>query len=165
MDSIDLIRANLRQSEEIVLSRIEEMRDHAMVCPTPRGGCHTLWILGHLAYIEGFVIHGFMLGEANPLHAWEAVFDGADVSHDAADYPPFDRVLGDCRAARARTIDLLGTFSEADLDQPARNVPAGAERLFETYRHCLQYVADHWYMHRGQLADARRAAGIERMWF
>ena len=24
----------------------------------------------------------------------------------------------------------------------------------------LQYVADHWYVHRGQLADARRADGL-----
>ena len=42
--------------------------------------------------------------------------------------------------------------------------PAGFEHTFGTYRLCLQYAADHWYMHRGQLADARRAAGLERMW-
>jgi hypothetical protein len=29
----------------------------------------------------------------------------------------------------------------------------------------LQYTSDHWFMHRGQLADARRAAGLHRMWF
>jgi len=44
------------------------------------------------------------------------------------------------------------------------NVPAGFEDTFGTYRLCLQYVADHWYMHRGHLADTRRAAGVERMW-
>jgi hypothetical protein len=43
-------------------------------------------------------------------------------------------------------------------------VPDGFEETFGTYRRCLQYVADHWYMHRGQLADARRAAGLGRMW-
>jgi hypothetical protein len=43
-------------------------------------------------------------------------------------------------------------------------VPAGFEATFGTYRLCLQYAADHWYMHRGQLADARRTAGLERMW-
>jgi hypothetical protein len=42
--------------------------------------------------------------------------------------------------------------------------PAGFEDTFGTRRLCLQYAADHWYMHRGQLADARRAAGLERMW-
>jgi hypothetical protein len=44
------------------------------------------------------------------------------------------------------------------------NVPAGFEDTFGTYRLCLQYVADHWYTHRGHLADTRRAAGVERMW-
>ena len=44
--------------------------------PTPKGGCHTLWVLGHLAYIEALVVHGFMLGERNPLAEWEELFDG-----------------------------------------------------------------------------------------
>lgn len=57
MLSIDLIRENLKRSEDIVLSRIEDMRDHCVVFPSPGGGCHTLWILGHLAYIECLVIH------------------------------------------------------------------------------------------------------------
>ena len=60
MDSIYLIRENLQWSEEIVLSRIEEMRDHCMVPPSSKGGCHTLWVLGHLAYIEAIVIRTFM---------------------------------------------------------------------------------------------------------
>ena len=67
MQSIHLIRENLVRSEEIVLSSIEEMREHCVVLPTPRGGCHTLWVIGHLAYIEALVIRKFMLGEPNPL--------------------------------------------------------------------------------------------------
>lgn len=49
MQSIDLIRDNLKKSEERVLARVEEMRDHSLVFPTPNGGGHTLWVLGHLA--------------------------------------------------------------------------------------------------------------------
>jgi hypothetical protein len=65
MQSIDLVRDNLTKSRDRVLARIEDMREHPVVFPTPNGGNHTL---------------------------------------------------------------------------------------------------DHWHMHRGHLADARRAAGIERMW-
>lgn len=165
MDSIVLIKENLKQSEEIVLSRIEEMREHCMVPPTPNGGCHTLWVLGHLAYIEGLVIHGFMLGEPNPLADWEELFDGAEVSGDASLFPALDRVLAECRNRRASTVALLDSLSEEDLDRFSASAPKGGEGLFGTYRRCLQYVADHWYMHRGQLADARRAAGVERMWY
>lgn len=164
MDSIDLIRDNLEQSAELVLLRIEDMRDHCMVAPTPRGGCHTLWVLGHLAYIEGQVIRQFMLGEPHPLAEWEQGFDGSEASAHPEDFPPFDEVLRTCRDLRRRTLEVLGSLREGDLGAESVAAPAGYERLFGTRRRCFQFVADHWYMHRGQLADARRAAGLERMW-
>jgi hypothetical protein len=132
--------------------------------PTPRGGAHTLWVLGHLAYIEDLVIHRFMLGHANTLASWEPVFDGDDVSSDVSVFPPFDEVLATCREVRASTLALVGTFAEHTLDLPSAHVPPGYDDTFGTYRQCLQYTADHWYMHRGHLADARRAAGVARMW-
>ena len=65
MRSIDLIRDNLRKSADRVLARVEDMREHGVVFPTSNGGCHTLWVLGHLAYIEALVVRRFMLGEQN----------------------------------------------------------------------------------------------------
>ncbi len=164
MESIDLIRDNLTRSRDRVLTRIDDMRAHAVVFPTPNGGGHTLWVLGHLAFIEGLVIRTFMHGEPNPLAEWADLFDGASISGDSSRYPPFDEVLATCRAMRAATMTLLDTLSEADLDTVSANTPKGYADTFGTYRLCLQYVADHWYMHRGQLADARRAAGVDRMW-
>lgn len=165
MQTIDLIRENLGRSEEIVLARIEDMRDHCLVFPTPRGGCHTLWILGHLACVESLVVRDFMLGEENPLAHWQEPFDGAEVSGEAERFPSFDEVLAECRRVRAATNTLLDSLSEDDLDRVSARVPQGVEHLFGTYRRCLQYAADHWFMHRGQLADARRAAGVDRMWY
>ena len=165
MNSIELIRENLDRSEEIVLSRIEEMREHCLVFPTPQGGCHTLWLLGHLAYIESLVIHDFMLGQTNPLSDWEPLFDGDSVSGVANDYPSFDDVLADCRRVREQTKARLNSLEESDLDTRSANVPETVTHLFGTYRRCFQYASDHWLMHRGQFADARRAAGIERMWY
>jgi hypothetical protein len=164
LESIDLIRDNLKKSHDRVLARVEEMREHCVVFPTRNGGCHTLWALGHLAYIETLVVRTFMLGEGNPLAQWEETFDGADTSGDISQFPPFDDVLAKCREVREATIALLDSLSEDDLDKMSAKVPEGFEDTFGTYRLCLQYVADHWYMHRGQLADARRAAGLGRMW-
>jgi len=164
MQSIDLIRENLKKSSDRVLLRIEEMRDHSIVFPTPKGGCHTLWVLGHLAYIEGLVINQFMLGEANPLADWAALFDGSEVSGELSHFPPFEEVLARCRDMRSRTLTLIDSLTEEDLDKESAHTPEGYEETFGTYRHCLQYVADHWYMHRGHLADARRASGVDRMW-
>jgi len=164
MQSIDLIRDNLMKSRDRALAHVEDMRDHCVVFPTPKGGGHSLWVLGHLAYIEDLVIRKFMLGQDNPLATWEETFDGADVSGDVNIYPGFDDVLAKCREMRESTLAVLDSLSEKDLDQRSANVPKGYEDTFGTYRLCLQYVADHWYMHRGRLADARRAAGLVRMW-
>ena len=65
---------------------------------------------------------------------------------------------------RESTLTLVDSLAEDGLDQARANVPTGFEDTFGTYRLCLQYAADHWYMHRGHLADTRRAAGLERMW-
>ncbi|MEM1183138.1 MAG: DinB family protein, partial [Acidobacteriota bacterium] len=133
--------------------------------PTPNGGGHTLWVLGHLAYIEGLVVRTFMLGETNPLATWEEIFDGAEVPSQAEDFPPFEQALAQCRAMRRSTLELLETLVESDLDRKSAGAPQGFEEIFGTFRRCLQFVSDHGYMHRGQLADARRAAGLGRMWF
>ena len=73
-------------------------------------------------------------------------------------------MLARCREERAATIAALERLTEADLDTVSAKTPKGFEDAFGTWRLCLQYAADHWYMHRGQLADARRAAGVARMW-
>lgn len=164
MNSIELLRLNLVRSTERTLARVGDMRDHALTPPTSRGGGHTLWVLGHLAYVEGLVVRRFLLGEKNPLASWEAIFDGDAVRERAIDHPPFDEVLETCRGMRRQTMDLLDSQSEADLDRASRAAPKGYDDLFGTRRLCLQYAADHWLMHRGQLADARRAAGVDRMW-
>ncbi len=163
MQSINLIHDNLEKSASRVLARVEEMRAHCTVSPTPKGGCHTLWVLGHLAYIEALVVRGFMLTEPNPLGEWKELFDGDEIEDDPSRYPPFEQVLSTCREIRRATIELLGSLSEDDLDKLSPNAPKGHEDTFGSYRLCLQFVSDHWYMHRGQLADARRAAGLARM--
>ena len=165
MNTIDLIRENLKRSEAIVLSKIEDMRDHCMVRPIEECGCHTLWLLGHLAFIESLVIHTFMLGDPNPLDDWEEMFDGNEVSDDVNSYISFDEAILQCRASRSETIALLNSQTETDLDKSSKSCPNNVEHLFGTYRHCFQYVSDHWFMHRGQLANCRLAAGIDQMWY
>ena len=47
------------------------------------------------------------------------------------------------------------------IDLVRENLKKSRERVLA---HVEDHVADHWYMHRGQLADSRRAAGLTRMW-
>ena len=127
MQSIHLLRDNLTKSRDRVLARVEEMREHCTVFPTPKGGGHTLWVLGHLAYIEALVVRRFMLGGENPMAEWAEVFDGADVSGDISRYPPFDQVLARCREVRDSTVVLIDSLSEDDLDRSSAKVPPASK--------------------------------------
>jgi hypothetical protein len=73
MQSIDLIRDNLKRSEEIVLSRVENMRDHCMVFRrSARRLSHTVGAWTPRVH-RTLVICEFMLGEANPMAHWEEI--------------------------------------------------------------------------------------------
>ena len=135
-----------------------------MMCPLANSS-HTLWLLGHLAYIESLVINSIMLGRTNPLEHWKTLFDSAEISTEASQYPTFQEVLSECRSQRMSTFELIESFEEHELDAASQNSPNEALELFGTYRNCFQYTADHWLMHRGQFALARRAAGVTNMWY
>jgi len=51
----DAIKFALSISNGSVLSVIDDMSDAARTFPTPNGGCHPLWVLGHLALVEGMI--------------------------------------------------------------------------------------------------------------
>jgi hypothetical protein len=52
MHTKDAIKFALTLSNGAVLSVIDEMSGAATTFPTPNGGCHPLWVLGHLTLIE-----------------------------------------------------------------------------------------------------------------
>lgn len=159
MKAIDLIRGALQMSAQGTDRIVDGMRDAAMTQPAPAGGNHTLWLLGHLAFIEG-VMRPILLGEPNPVAHWAPLFaTGTTPGDDASKYPPFDEVLAKYRELRAGTLKLLDAFGESGLDRKPANVPPGFEEAMATVGQALVTLALHNMVHYGQVADARRAAG------
>ncbi len=164
MQSKDSLKMNLELTLGVVLPLIEDMKDAPLTFPTRKGGNHPLWVLGHMAYSEGSIIQEMMLGESNPLAEWKEIFgSGVDPVSDAATYPPFDEVLTKCKAAHQANMDLLDSLSEEDLDTKSKGCPEEYAGFFGTYRQCFHMIANHWWMHYGQVADARRADGRKPM--
>lgn len=160
MQSKDLLKMNLEACKGMILPMIEDMKDTPLTFPTPKGGNHPLWVLGHLAYSEGVLIQEMMLGESNPLADWKEIFsNGTEPVADADKYPPFDEVLAKCLEVHQANMALLDSMSEEDLDTASKSCPPEYKGFFGTYRQCFQQIASHWHMHQGQIADARRAAG------
>lgn len=101
-----------------------------------------------------------MLGNSNPLAEWKDIFgDGTEPVDDVEKYPPFDDVMDRCKQMRLATTTLFDSLSEDELDRPTKHCGPAHQRQFGTYGQCFLFIANHWLMHRGQVADARRAAG------
>ena len=161
MTAIELIRWAMRMTDEGTAALVEGMRDAPLTRPTSRGGNHPLWVLGHLAFIEGNVPR-ILLGERNPVEHWGPLFaPGTEPKDDAGAYPPFDEVLRTYRELRARNLRLLDEVGDAGLDRLPAWVPPGFEDAMRTFGHTFLLVALHNMVHYGQVADARRVAGLK----
>jgi hypothetical protein len=159
MHTKDAIKFALTVSNGAVLSVIDEMSGNATTFPTPNGGCHPLWVLGHLTLIEGS-IPAILFGDKNPAAEWQQYFgENTQPVADASTYPPFAEVREKYRQLREQNLKLLESLSEADLDKPTKAPPKGREQEFATYGRSFLTLALHQAMHRGNVTDARRAAG------
>src|SRR4051794_7839141 len=159
MQTKDAIKFALTVSNGAVLSQIDKMSDAPTTFPTPNGGCHPLWVLGHLTIVEG-MIPAVLLGEKHPVAEWQQYFgENTEALSDAAAYPPFAEVRAKYLELRERNLKLLDSLTEQDLDKPSMSPPKGREREFATYGSSFLVLALHQTMHRSHVTDALRAAG------
>ena len=159
MHTKDAIQFAMTVSDGAVLSVIDEMSGAATTFPTPNGGCHPLWVLGHLTLVEG-MIPAVFFGDKNPATDWQQYFgENSETVSDPSAYPPFAEVREKYQQLREQNLKLLESLSEADLDRHTKAPPKGREREFATYGQSFLTLALHQAMHRGNVTDARRAAG------
>jgi hypothetical protein len=155
----DAIRYSLDLADQAVMRSLETIQDAPLTFPTEHGGCHPLWVVGHLAFIEGLT-HEMLGGGGNPVAHWSTIFGPDTVpTADPADYPAFAKVRDQYVQLRKRNLQLLEAMTEADLDKPTPWQPKGLEPFFATYGKALLTTALHQTAHRAQITDAFRAAG------
>jgi hypothetical protein len=159
MHTKEAIKFALTASNRAVLSVIDDMSDAPTTFPTPNGGCHPLWVLGHLTMVEG-MIPVVLFGDKNPVAEWQKYFgEGSEPIDNAGAYPPFAEVREKYLELRERNLKLLESLTEEDLDKPAKAPPKGREQEFSTFGRCFLVLALHQMMHRSHVTDALRAAG------
>jgi hypothetical protein len=160
MKTVDFIRKALDSSFRATMALIDDMKDVPLTFPTPKGGNHPLWVLGHLAWTEGFVIQQVMLGRPNPVAHWNSLFGiGSEASAEASRYPTVEEVRKVFQDLRAETLKALDTMTDDSLDQPTRGCPPEVKEFLGTHAQCFVGLIFNTLHHRGQVADARRAAG------
>lgn len=163
MQTKDLLVTALRQSYGLVMPLLEDLKSAPHVAPTPKGGNHAHWTVGHLVVSEG-QFRAMMRGIPNPVQELKPLFGGGSTPNPVGnDYPDYEDLLAKLVSLRQETMSWLESLDESDLVQASKVVPPGFEPFFGTWRSCLLMQAMHWMNHRGQLADCRHAAGRERM--
>lgn len=99
------------------------------------------------------------IGQSNPLAEWKEIFgQGSQPVNDARQYPAWDEVMAKFEDTRSRTLQLLDSMSDDDLDKSS-HAPEEAKQFFGTIGACLSATLLQFTYHGGQVADARRAAG------
>jgi len=155
----DAIRFSLDLADDAVLKSLVTIDDAPLTFPTENGGCHPLWVLGHLAFVEG-ASYGLLTGQENPAGEWAALFGQDTTATDnVAQYPPIEDVVARYMQLRRKNLQLLDSLTEADLDKRTSWQPKGLEEHLATYGKALLTLALHQMAHRGQITDAIRSAG------
>ena len=165
MKAIELIRWAMELTDEGTARIVADLRENPLTKNTPGGkagdGNHAIWLLGHLAYIEGSIPRS-LFGEPNPVEHWAPLFAaGTQPQADAKVYPSFDEVLTTYRNLRKTNLKRLDEIGEAGLDRVPKNPPPGFEGMMKTFGHTFLLIALHNMVHYGEIADARRVAGYK----
>lgn len=164
MNGVQIIFTSLEFGKQCLLELLNDMKDAPLTYPTSKGGNHPLWVLGHITYSEACIIDEIMLGEEHPFPEWKEIFDiGSEPIDDPSHYPAFDEVLHRFEEVRNRTLTILETLTDDDLEQESKGCPEEYQDMFGTYGKCFVQLTLHPMMHHGQVADARRMAGRRKL--
>jgi len=155
---MNIHRALSQQFELVYMSaaaNLEGMtREQSLSQPDPGGNCAN-WILGHLTNVQNGIMN--LLGESPE---WEsdqlarAGWDPITGQPNAIDWETLrDRFLG----SRERCLAGIAALSETSLTEQVPHPFGGTTSRAEL----LNLLAFHQAYHTGQLAIARRVAGLE----
>ena len=161
MKATDLLKLQMENTKLMTVPLLEDLTDAPLATPTAEGGNHALWIAGHIVYAEAGLTSHMAFGTPNPLEQWKEVFGrGSEPVQDVAHYPvSIPAIVAKWDEVRANSLAKLEELGEDDLDKESANCAPGREAFFGTIGRVFTATAMHPHMHRGQLADIRRALG------
>lgn len=163
----DVIESALNQSYGWSRALAEDLSDAPLAFPTPNGGNHATWVVGHLALARAGLL-SFITGEPNALGNWAPIFGGTSTPVDHADtYPAYGELLKTWEHEHKRSMKLLKQTTPDGLDATPPAVPEAFASVpgMDTVGGVFLFIAMHEMSHRGQLADCRRALGRKPLVF
>ncbi len=141
-----------------VTQMLLEKTDDSLFFKRPFPGAnHPAWIVGHLATTDDLFLS--MLGGRERVLAWDELFNmGSKCLDDASAYPSRAELEGAMKERREAMLAWLSGLSDEELLAP---IEGDLASFASTKAMLMSSMAWHEGTHSGQLAWARRAAGLE----
>ncbi len=153
-----ILSNGLNWSRQCLHDLLKDFPDDKMLFRSTPADCHALWILGHIALSDAWVL-SMITGNENPMgEAFGKAFGyQTDLTEDADDYPAFAEVQTALDEQRQRLLDWVNTATDEQLHAPLDDGGIGfANSPFEAIHKEIWHEG--W--HSGQLSTLRRALGL-----
>jgi hypothetical protein len=129
------------------------------MCVIP-SGCskHALWIMGHLASTDDWLLSEFAKQKSNIPEAWQKLFGmKSAASADANAHPSVDEVRKAMDAAHAGVLKWIGSLTPEQLQTP---MSKEWQAYAPTMGDLAGFFAWHEGYHAGQLSMVRKGLGL-----
>jgi len=115
---------------------------------------HALWLTGHMAWAEDYLVLEVPKGAAVRRKDWDALFDHTSEKLPADQYPSFDEVVSEYRRVHGDVLKRLAALTPGDLARAS----ASGQRWFPTAAHAISHQVTHGHYHLGQFVL------LEKLW-
>lgn len=154
----ELAAQRLESSRGFIFKLVETLSDEQLLVRAGGAGNHALWIMGHLAVSDELLMLPFTGEESGlPENAKERFAAGSQPSERREDYPSREELLGYLDKTRKRTI-AWGLSLRGDALWNA--APEEVAVIAPNAASALHTLAEHDYLHAGQLATIRASLGM-----
>ncbi len=147
---------NLRHARHLVTGLTPEQ------CVAQPAGLinHVCWTIGHLATATDVAMAELGGDMVIPEATAMKFFPGVPITGAVADYPAIDELMGLLETGHARVVARVSEATPAQLE--AGPVIEMVQRRFSRVGDFIHYImSGHEGVHLGQIADLRRAMGLE----
>jgi hypothetical protein len=154
----DVIAHQLQMGANLFKMFTSDLSDEEYLFQPTEGGCHLLWILGHLAHTQEWALTN-LAGQPSrmPKEMQELFSGGSTVYGDASRYPSPTEVQDLFAGTQERMLAALAAFDTARWSDPS---PEGIpHEFFPTLGSMWEMLAVHTFWHFGQLTVNRRMMG------
>lgn len=155
----ELARISLTGSRDFLGKILDSLNDDQLTARAGGTGNHSLWVMGHIVFADDLFVSAFQEQASMIPESYQALFgQGSHVSANASDYPSRAELLEKMDEARARTLEWVSGFDDESAFQAApEQVQAFANNAIEA----ATTLAQHEFMHAGQLTSVRASLGMK----